>query len=363
MALPALLLVSAAALQGSGQREPNVNNDPTRALVPPRAWQRRWSDDEDLESLSDLIEPSAPFEIHGYLRTSYIHSDDVNSAPGNQVDAFSMDGLRLFVRSEVGDWRFHATLRGDERVDTGSFGIADTLGDFRMPEIWGMYEVFDEVYLRVGRFRPPFLTSGLQEENTMLFYNRAWMGTEWAFSDEGVALDGQFGPLRGWLAVQDGNDDNANHVAITARGAWDILGGGVHQQYDGARDPKRDLALTVAAAIYYDTEDNNFSSQAAEARVSWGRFFAGAEVTDRGDGFGSLLYWSGFASFMITKDLEIAAGFDDFERSDRTEAWRGSLSYYFIGNNAKLQLVYTDSTSNAPLAAGQTVLLGLTTGF
>ena len=83
----------------------------------------------------------------------------------------------------------------------------------------------------------------------------------------------------------------------------------------------------------------------------------------RGDGFGSLLYWSGFASFMITKDLEIAAGFDDFERSDRTEAWRGSLSYYFIGNNAKLQLVYTDSTSNAPLAAGQTILLGLTTGF
>lgn len=359
----AVSLLLAVPQSGDREPQPNLGNDPTRAVVRRQERVDVLDPNAELPDLASYVSSGWNTEVHGYLRSSYMWSDDVQLYSPDDLGGFSVDGLRLFLRSEVEDWRFHVALRGEEGPDLGFFGVPNSVGEVRMPEAWAMYEVYDDIFVRVGKFRTPFVATAMQEENGMLFYNRSFVGTDWERYRTGVQIDGHKGPLRGWFAVQNGADGAGEDVSLTMRGMWDVFGGGTNQEYEGARDAPEGLAMSIAGSLYYDTANDNFSSQAIEARMTFLGFYLAGELVDKGNGLGDLYSWAGTASYMLLDDLELAVGFEDFDRDDETDLWRSSISYYLDGNNAKVQLVNAYAKSNAPLAEGNVLILGLTVAF
>lgn len=374
--LPAMSPLALAALflacpqePAAPQREPNVGIDPTAAIVPwnspvrTRAAAGGSGDAATLEELSRAVSSGWTAEVHGYLRTSYLVADDPTAS--TDIDGFSFDALRLFVRAQAGDWRFHTAIRGDRGQDLQPYGEANSSAILRMPEMWAMHDFADGFHFRVGRFRTPFLTSAMMEENAMVLYSRSFMGRLWERDryQAGVQIDGQIGDFRGWAAIQNGQDQIGENLAFTLKGQWDILGGGTSQQFQGARNAPEHLAATIGGAMHYDALDDNYSAQLLEARMTLDRWYLGYEGVDLGQGLFDSLSNSLITSYMVTDDLELALGFESVDRVGSGNMWRVGATYYLEGEFAKVQAVYNDSHLDDTVFDGDSFLIGVTVAF
>jgi hypothetical protein len=350
-------------------REPNVGVDPTASIVPWRPAQRaiapegESADPQSLEELTEWVSSDWTASVHGYLRSSYISSDDPTSS--GDVDGFSFDTLRLFVKAEAGDWHFHAALRGDRGQDLQPYGEANSSAILRMPEMWAMYDFAEGFRFRVGRFRTPLLSSAMMEENGMLLYCRSFQGRLWERDryQNGMQLDGQIDDFRGWFALQNGEDQIGENLAFTLKGQWDVVGGGTPQQYQGAYGAPEHLAATLGGGVHYDTLDDNYSAQMLEARMTLGRYYLGVEGVDLGDGLFDDVSTSVIASAMVLDKLELAVGYENATRPERGELWRVGATWYIDGRNAKVQAVYNSSDIVTPVFDGEAFLVGVTVGF
>ena len=352
------------------QREPNVGIDPTEAIVPwnsPARTRATTNDGTDeaasLEELSRAVSSGWTAEVHGYLRTSYLVADDPTAT--TDVEGFSFDALRLFVRAQAGDWRFHTAIRGDRGQDLQPYGEANSSAVLRMPEMWAMHDFAEDFQFRVGRFRTPLLSSSMMEENGMVLYSRSFMGRLWERDryQAGVQIDGQIGEFRGWAAIQNGEDQIGENLAFTLKGQWDIVGGGTSQQLQGARNAPEHLAVTIGGAMHYDALDDNYSAQVVEARMTLDRWYLGYEGVDLGQGLFDSLSNSLITSYMVTDDLELALGFESVDRVGSGNMWRAGATYYLEGEFAKVQAVYNDSHLDGPVFDGDSFLIGVTVAF
>ena len=358
--------------QGSGpirrpQREPNVGVDPASAVVPWTASPRRAAvsgeQPESLEELTEWVSGDWTATVHGYLRTSYLVADDPTATNDNA--GFSFDALRLFIDASAGEWHFHTGVRGDRGQDLQPYGESNSSAILRMPEMWAMYDFAEGFHFRVGRFRTPLLTSAMMEETGMVLYNRSFQGRLWERDryQSGVQVDGQIGDFRGWFAVQNGEDQIGENLALTLKGQWDVVGGGTPQQYQGAYGAPDYLAATVGGALHYDALDDNYSAQVLEGRMTLGRYYIGYEGIDLGNGLFNDVSSSLIASAMLTDTIELAAGYENVTRPERGELWRVGATWYIEGRNAKLQATYNTSDIATPVFDGDAFIVGLTVGF
>lgn len=331
---------------------------------------RDWSEvDRSLESLSaDLTSASSPIHWGGFVKLSWARADDVATAGTKlDIDRFAINNARLYVSSSLAGWNVQIGLRGEQDSGNGFFGDVGTVGPERAFEVLVSREVFDELgplrdgEVHIGRFRPPFLGSAMIEDNQLLFLNRTFNGERWDYFDQGVSGDARMGPLRGWIAVQNGTRDFAgDDVALTVRGMWDVVGDGFGYVHEGALDASAQFELCVGGAAYLDTTDNDASSQSLEARMTVAeRVFGQAELVDNGDGLGDLYSWEATLSVLVIKDIELAARYGDFERADGTKLWRFGINKYLRGHDVKVQLDYSDADSHAPRADVEVLQLGL----
>ncbi len=350
-------------------REPNVGVDPTASIVPWRPAQRasapdgESADPQSLEELTEWVSSDWTAAVHGYMRSSYIASDDPTTV--GEVDGFSFDNLRLFLKAEAGDWHFHVALRGDRGEDLQPYGEANSSAVLRVPEMWAMYDFAEGFHFRLGRFRTPLLSSSMMEENGMLLYCRSFQGRRWERDryENGMQIDGQIDDFRGWFALQNGEDRIGENLALTLKGQWDVVGGGTPQQYQGAYGAPEHLAATLGGGLHYDTLDDNYSAQMLEARMTLGRYYLGVESVDLGDGLFDNVTTSVLASAMVMDKLELAFGLENVTRPERGGLWRVGATWYIDGRNAKVQAVYNHSDIGTPVFDGEAFLVGVTVGF
>jgi hypothetical protein len=372
LALAALFLAcpQEPAAQKAPLREPNVGIDPTQAIVPWNAPVRSTATTVDgtgeaaeLDELARAVSSGWTADVHGYLRTSYILADDPTAT--DDVNGFSFDALRLFVKARAGDWRFHTAIRGDRGPDLQPYGEVNSSAILRMPEMWAMHDFAEGFQFRVGRFRTPLLSSSMMEETGMVLYSRSFMGRLWERDryEAGVQIDGQIGDFRGWAAVQNGEDQVGENLAFTLKGQWDIVGGGTSQQHQGARNAPEHLAATIGGAMHYDALDDNYSAQVIEARMTLDRWYLGYEGVDLGEGLFDSLSSSFITSYMLTDDLELALGFESVDRVGNGNMWRAGATYYLDGEFAKVQAVYNDSHLDDTVFDGDSFLVGVTVAF
>jgi hypothetical protein len=319
--------------------------------------------EKDFAELAGAFAPGWNVDVHAAMRAAYINT------PRDDAASTSFDTARLWIEGEFDRWLVHFGWRAERGPGYGFFGIPDQVGEMREHEVWVRTPVFDFLDFRIGRFKAPVVTSTMIPETGLLLYHRTFIGNDWDSYSTGAALEAHFGPLRGSITAQDGEDDDGKELAWTARGDLDLVGEGISMLHEGAYGASKKLAVTVGGSIYYDTYTHNRSAQAAEVRMTGGSLFGlgpfslSGEYLDTGDGLGNLFSWGGVASVMLLEDLELAGAIEDFDRDDGTDLWRGSLSYYMNGHDAKLQLIYAQAESNAPVASGDTWMLGLTIGI
>jgi hypothetical protein len=323
--------------------------------------------DEELRrqaaEIASSLQSGWNLDLHGFLRTSFFASGDVDIYPGSDAAGVSLDSVRLWVDSELEDWHLRLGVRGETGSGRTFFGVASDPSLVRQIDATLSREIADEIWVTVGRFRPPFISSGMRDEDELLFYDRTFIGTDWDFYRGGAMVHGRYGQLRGWLSAQNGTDGFGEGVAWTLRGMWDVLGEGSGYDREGAYGAAEELGLSVGGALYYDTETDNASAQAIEVRLTAGEVSLGGEVVDKGDGLGDLYSWAAMASWLFADDLELGLCVEDFDRDDGTDLARLSLTWYAIGEHVKVQAVLADADSNAPLAEAELVLLGLTAAF
>jgi hypothetical protein len=346
-------------LQGTSQGTPPAQE--------PASGLDAQDDPDELEreaaEIAGAREGAWDLEIHGYLKSSYLYSEDTTLYAQRGASGFSFDAARFWFESEVAGWRIHLGYRGEVGGGIGFFAAADEPGVLRAIESTAVRSIYEDVWFTVGRFRAPLVTSALLEEDKLLFYHRTFIGTEWDRYLNGVMVHGRYGQLRAWIAAQNGSDQAGEDIGFTARAAWDIFGGGTGYEREGAYGASEDLALTVSAGFYEETQGGDDGAQAAEARMSVAGLYVGGEIVDNGEDLGDLYSWAVMASWLVLPSTEIGGVAEDFDRDDSTDLYRVGLTQYLLEGDALVQVIYANADSNAPLADSEVLIVGFTVSF
>lgn len=321
--------------------------------------------EQELTDFGREYESGWNVDVSGYLKFGLVASNTRRVVTGNQpLRGMSITAARLWVDAEVEGWSIRMGLRGEEHSGLGYLGLTGDVGTLRMFELVGRREFNENVALQIGRIRSPFVQSALYDDNQLLFFERSFQGEDWDNFTNGAALTVRLGDLEGWLGVQDGVDAAGSSVALTGRALWHVTGdrGGMHIN-EGPFDAPEDLAVTVGAAAYVDTETDDVSAQALEAYVSARPLYFAGEVVDKGDGLGSLYSWGLTAAVLLADTFSVQARIENFDRDDGTDVYRVGLTHYLEGHDVKWHLEFADADSNAPLANLGTLTLAAQFSF
>jgi hypothetical protein len=321
--------------------------------------------DAKLEDFAREFESGWNVNVLGYLKFGVVGSDTERPLQGNNdLIGLSLTAARLWVDAEIEGWNLRFGLRGEEHTGLGYFGLAGTADELRLFEIVATREFNENIRVQAGRIRTPFVQTALWDDNQLLFFERSFLGEDWDAFTEGAALNVRVGPLEGWLSVQDGVDREGSSVAITGRGMLHLGAprGAMHIN-EGPYDSTDELAVTLAAAAFFDTETDDVSAQSIEAYASVRPFWFSGEVVDNGPGLGDLYSWGVTGSMMITDEFSIQARVENFDRDDGTDVYRVGFTHYLEGHDVKWHMEYADADSNAPLANLGTLTIGAQFSF
>jgi len=343
--------------------------------------------DREIESLASQQAPaqgakSSGLTVSGFIRTSYQNSSDIEVGP-NDLGGFSLDNARINVEGHIGDYMLYVQLEGAEALTgTPSPGGGDGLltgpsegGSVEVLDAYGAWNINEMIRLTMGQFRSPFLGSAQLDENNLLFLDRTVLGSIWANRDLGVMLGGQYDMLGWWIAAQNGLDEAGNDLALSARVAFDAMGGAnARNKVEGAYGAAEGTLLEVSAGYYQDDDTivDDVKAWNIEGNLVMGPFSAAASYVDHDDGFATLLggnFTSGpsilalTAGFMFVPERwEAAARYEDLDDDANTEIITLGVNYYAMGHDAKWSVNYAMANSDDDALDVNILGIGLTVG-
>jgi hypothetical protein len=304
-------------------------------------------------------------DVSGFLKFGFVNSNTRRVvANSDRLRGMSITAARLWVDAEVEGWQLRMGLRGEQHSGLSYLGLVGEVDDLRMFEVVAKREFNEHVNLQIGRLRAPFVQSALYEDNQLMFFERTYQGEDWDGFSNGATLNVRVGDLEAFLGVQNGIDNFGDSVALTGRGLWHVTGdrGGM-QINEGPFDAPEELAVTLGAAAYYDTETDDVSAQALEAYASWRPVYFAAELVDKGEGLGDLYSWGVTAAVLLGDSFSLQGRVENFDRDDGTDVYRIGFTHYLEGHDIKWHLEFADAESNAPLANLGTLMAGAQFSF
>jgi hypothetical protein len=317
-----------------------------------------WSDfDSDLAALENAEEEGS-IQVSGWITTIWADSDTVAPPATSKVNGFFFDSVRVELDGEREDYSWKLSFDG--------FNGTTNLFDAYVRGPAG-----DDLTWTLGRFRTPFVRSGLMPENRYLFLAPTRSGLLYRgrsiqttggmltyLHDDRLALQ---------LALQNGFDGTNDQHLITARATASIIGDGV-PMIEGAYGAPSSLEAQAAIAISDDSVLPNGQALLAEAAVTHGRFYGAFEIADYDSGYtaadlatgvitipaqgrGNTSPWALTGSVLIDEasEWEAAVRHEDYDDLLGREVTTIGLNHYLEGHDAKLMFnwLYT-SFSGAP---------------
>ncbi|MCP3920513.1 MAG: hypothetical protein GY711_33725 [bacterium] len=347
-----------------------VSNDPTWDKIDAandEGWARL---DAEVEALTGTLQDDdgAALDVWGYLRTTYAASGDIDTG-GNDLGGFFLDAVRINFEGSRADYGY--------RVDTEWFN-----GSSNLIQAYAGVAVSEHVWARIGQFRVPFLRTGQLEADRRLFLSPTRNAQFYATADlsrRGVMFHASHDDLNGQLAVQNGLDGQGDELMITGRVEWNAAGSGVGL-VEGAWGAADGTNATIGIAASDDQSADDGLALAAEAAVTHDRASLQAEIVDYEDDYtaadlillpgvdplatrGDTTPYSVTASYVIdeAQTHEVAVRWEDFDDGFNRELLSLGWNHYFEGHDAKLQVNYTDLSTDNP--DEQTFAVGLTLSF
>lgn len=337
---------------------------------------KEWSTlDRDLAALTQNPPGTTGFGMHGYVRSRFAHSSDIDTLGPNSdqdLSGFSMDNARIELRADQGD----------------DYGVVIQLeaapGVAFLLDAYGTFHITEGIEGRMGNFRAPFLWSALIEDNHLILLDRTFNGQNWSGRQEGIQINGTFDQFGWWVALQNGIDGVADEFQWTVRASFNALGTSSGNMQEGAFEAGTESSLMIGAAYSNDGTPDDGAAFAIDLGFTQGALSAHAELVDYDDDVtpdsslnlqtgtlnpsglattGSETPWSITLGYMISENMyEIAARFEDLDDSDDTTAWTIGLNRYVHGHDAKWTLQFSSADSDVAAKEADTIALGLCVG-
>jgi len=315
-----------------------------------------WSGlDQEINSLSASLaaQNTTGPKVGGWIITALDFEQDppgINDAgtPGDPSDDFAEEGEDILgwdfrvVRVEVvGDLGHDYSYKVSFDLANGTASIRDAYVDWK---------ITDGIKGRWGRYKVPFVRSGLINEYNLLFLQRTFIGQQLSFRDLGIMLSGRFEMVNFYVNAMNqspfdtGPAGTDTDMFYNARVVIDLMGEGVAMQ-EGAYGAGDAMGLQFGAAIGDDSGIDNGLLWAVEAALTSGAFSATAELADFDSDIGDNTPWDAMVSFMFTEMYELAARYEDLDDTNNTTAYGVSVNRYISGHDIKwiLQWYHTDT--------------------
>ncbi len=363
--LPTLLALSlpSAALAQDGEAAPApAAETQVAATEEPDEWAALDRELAGMETLQ-LDDGRSNIELWGYIRSSLYWLGPSDEAGVN------LDAVRLNFTGRTGDYDYRLT--GEFFDGTG-----------RILDAWVSTGLGEEVAFTIGRFRAPFLRSGLIEARDLLFILRTRNGFFYArrdASDDGVMVNGDHGRFHWALASQNGALINDSSQRVTGSVRVNLIGQR-ELPWEGAYRAGDQTRLTAGIAVSDDDSVSEGLAWNADLYLIHQRFSFAAEIVDYEEGYsldvpleqrGDTTPWSATASYMLVPETyEVALRYDDFD--DRSQPldydrklWTVGLNRYIRGHELKWQLnyAYFENGGSTGDDSGSSLALGLTASF
>ena len=313
-------------------------------------------------------------ELWGYLRLSagYVGAETLTE---EDFQGVVIDAARMNLTGQVGSFDYRLT---------GEFFD----GRGRVLDAWLRTGIGEEMAFTIGRFRAPFLRSGLVEARDLLFILRTRNGFFWQrrdSADDGVMLHGDHGRFHWAASTQNGYDPNpSNSQRVTGSVRINLIGAR-ELPWEGAYGAGDQTRLAWGAGV-----SNDDAAEPGKSGLAWNtslylvhhRFSLAAEIVDYGDGYsddpvlagqqlGDTRPWTITSSYMLVPETyEVALRYDDYDdvqqpvNYDRSK-WTLGLNRYIRGHDLKWQFnyAYFDNGGSSTDRSGGSLAVGITASF
>ena len=322
--------------------------------------------DREIESLAATLsaEGAAGASVTAYIKTAYRNSPDIQVG-GNDEGGFTVDNARLVFSGKVGNYELKATIE--------AMGAAATVKDF-----YARWKLCEEVTAQIGNFKSPFLHTGVESDDAIIFYDRSTNGALWAAREPGVQLAGKHGQIQWWAAIQNGGDTQGDELLLCGKATFAFMGEPIAMKQTGGFGV--DAPTRVQAGLGYlddaSATTGTATATAVEVIGTAGPFFGLLEMVDYDDGFtaGNLAAgnakkaadadvaettpWGITGGWMISEKGEVSLRYEDLDDDDdSTRIWAG-YNCYLQGHALKWQLNWVSTQSDA--GDVDELILGLT---
>ena len=224
-----------------------------------------------------------------------------------------------------------------------------------------MWDVSDNMTATFGRFKEPVLHTGIHSSSRRLFVERTDNGGAYDDRNAGLMLNGSFGDLQWWAAMQEGDDGAGamDDTQTTIRAVYNVMGS-AFGKYQGAYGYEgTNLSIGVASI---EDDATGLEAMALEAGYVSDGWSVYADMVDE-DGANSPTSLT--VSRLMNTEYEIAVRMEEDDDVSDTSHMTAGINWYYggDGHNLKWQLNYTDTSSDDAAEEGSRVDFGLVWRF
>lgn len=346
-----------------------------------QATDSGWSGlDQEINNLSaslasqDMAKSTGP-KVSGYIITSLDFGDGDDLGLPDDLLGFDLRNVRVTVKGDLGhDYSYQVSF--DLGSDSEDTGLVDGGGDpiltdgdnpAQLRDAYVEWKIAEGFKGKMGRYKVPFVRSGLVSKRYLLFLDRTFIGDILDFRDEGFMLSGQFEMLSFYVNAMNGSDGQLSEFYYNGRVTLNLMGEGVGQN-EGAYGAGDETNLFVGAGFGDDSGLDDGVHWAVEAVLTTGPFAVQAEIADfEADILGAdATPFDVTASFMFSDQYEIGVRYEDHDDAEETTAYGLVVNRYIDGHNIKWTLQWRHFDLDAPAGPSDSAdifSLGLTVGF
>jgi hypothetical protein len=335
------------------------------------ASESDWSSlDQEVELLNASVaaqDGNGP-TMSGYVTALWQNSSDFQTA-GDDTSGFGVPNARLYVTGSNTGYAYAIEYNA----------ASNTLLDAHVTtQIGG-------INLRVGAFKQPILQSSLRNDHNLFFVDRSVLGQHFNGRDAGAMLFGNFDALGWWLSISNGVDGLAKEYNITARAAFNFMGGGNDENgVAGAFGGTNEMTGTVGAAVFDDGSSSNSTAFAVDAAIGTGTYWITGEVASLDDNqvFNPSLQsqgvitpvtgalqadstpWAIAGTYMISPDTwEAGVRYQSLDDTADTNKLDVAVNHYNNGHDVKWTIQFTNMSSDNNALDGNAIVAGVEVGF